>query len=87
MNFLRKQLDKVKPYTEKSKFLHTAYDAFETLLFTPKTVTTGLGTHIRDGLDLKRTMVSVLIALQLCLLFGIFNIGHQHFAAFGMYAG
>jgi Na+-transporting NADH:ubiquinone oxidoreductase subunit B len=87
MNFLRKQLDKFKPYTEKSKFLHTAYDAFETLLFAPKTVTTGLGTHIRDGLDLKRTMVSVVIALQLCLLFGIFNIGHQHFAAFGMYAG
>ncbi|OWY23174.1 NADH:ubiquinone reductase (Na(+)-transporting) subunit B [Sphingobacteriales bacterium UPWRP_1] len=87
MNFFRNQLDKVKPYAEKSKFLHTAYDAFETFLFTPKSVTPGTGAHIRDGLDLKRTMVTVVLALQLCLLFGIFNIGHQHFNAFGLYPG
>lgn len=87
MKFLRDQLDKIKPLTAKNPFLHTAYDAFETFLFAPKTVTSGAGVHIRDGLDLKRTMVSVVLALQLCLLFGIFNIGHQHFAAYGLFTG
>jgi Na+-transporting NADH:ubiquinone oxidoreductase subunit B len=41
--------------------------------------------HIRDNVDLKRTMVQVVIAMQLCYLFGTYNIGHQHFAALGLY--
>jgi len=45
------------------------------------------GVHIRDGMDLKRTMVMVVIAMQLCYLFGSYNIGHQHFTALGMYEG
>lgn len=87
MGFLRNQLDRIKPLTEKNPFLHTTYDAFETFLFAPKTVTSGNGVHIRDGMDLKRTMVHVVLAMQLCLLFGMYNIGHWHYVAGGMYEG
>jgi len=53
--------------------------------FEPDNSVTKDGVHIRDGMDLKRTMVLVVLALQLCYLFGSLNIGHQHFAALGMY--
>jgi len=66
--------------------LHTAYDAFFTFAYAPDTVTKG-GTHIKDGMDLKRLMVTVVIAMQLCYLFGTYNIGHQHFVAAGEYLG
>ncbi|MEL6141156.1 MAG: NADH:ubiquinone reductase (Na(+)-transporting) subunit B [Bacteroidota bacterium] len=68
------------------KVLHTTYDAFYTFLFQPGTVTKG-GVHVRDGMDLKRLMVHVVLALQLCYVYGTWNIGHQHFAALGMYTG
>ena len=70
--------DKIEP--KKGTFLHTLYDGFFTFAFTPNQTTKG-GVHIRDGMDLKRTMVYVVIALQLCYLFGTYNIGHQHFVA------
>ena len=78
---------KIEPDKKKSPFLHTAYDAFFTFAFTPNTTTSGKGVHIRDGMDLKRTMVIVVLALQLCYVFGTYNIGHQHFSAVGMYPG
>lgn len=78
---------KIEPDKKKSPFLHTAYDAFFTFAFTPNTTTSGRGVHIRDGMDLKRTMVIVVLALQLCYVFGTYNIGHQHFSAIGMYPG
>ncbi len=80
-------LDKVKsfePDKKESPFLHTLYDGFFTFLYAPDSVTKD-GVHIRDGIDLKRTMVMVVLALQLCYVFGSINIGHQHFAALGMY--
>lgn len=76
----------LEPDKKKSPFLHTAYDAFFTFLATPNAVTKG-GVHMRDGMDLKRTMVHVVIAMQLCYVFGTYNIGHQHFAAMGQYLG
>ncbi len=75
---------KIEPDKKKSPFLHTLYDGFFTFLYSPDSVTKG-GVHIRDGMDLKRTMVIVVLAMQLCYLFGSFNIGHQHFAATGQY--
>jgi len=69
------------------KFLHTTYDAFYTFLFQPGTVTEPGGVHVRDGMDLKRLMVHVVLALQLCYVFGTWNIGHQHFSALGQYTG
>ena len=79
-------LRKIEPDKQKSPFLHTLYDAVFTLFYVPDHVTKG-GVHIKDGMDLKRTMVMVVIALQVCYLFGTWNIGHQHFAALGMYSG
>ncbi|MHC1775817.1 MAG: NADH:ubiquinone reductase (Na(+)-transporting) subunit B [Lentimicrobium sp.] len=81
MKALRKQLDKIKPQFQKGgKFekLHSTFDAFETFLFVPDK-TTRSGSHIRDSIDMKRTMSVVVIALIPALLFGIWNVGHQHF--------
>jgi Na+-transporting NADH:ubiquinone oxidoreductase subunit B len=71
---------------KENRLLHTAYDAFFTFAFTPNETTHG-GVHIRDGMDLKRLMVHVVIALQLCYVFGTWNVGHQHFVALGEYTG
>lgn len=82
---LRNLVDRIKPAFEEGGrfgFLHSTFDAFETFLFVPNTVTRR-GAHIRDANDLKRTMIIVIIALLPALLFGMFNIGYQHFAAIG----
>ncbi len=71
---------------KENKLAHTTYDAFYTFLFQPPTTTTD-GTHIKDGMDLKRLMVHVVLALQLLYVFGTWNIGHQHFVALGEYSG
>ena len=56
------------------------FETLATFAFTPKLVTTK-GSHIRDGVDLKRTMMMVIIALIPCLLFGIYNTGHWQMVA------
>jgi len=86
MKFLRNQLDKVKHNFEKGGKLekyYYAYEAFETFLFAPNTTTHGKGVHVRDAIDLKRLMMTVILAMVPCLLFGTWNIGHQHFLALG----
>ena len=79
MNFLRKKLDKIKPLFEKGgkyeKF-GPAYFGIDTFLFVPNH-TTKFGAHIRDGIDLKRVMIVVVIALLPALFFGMWNIGYQ----------
>ncbi|MGQ1786558.1 MULTISPECIES: NADH:ubiquinone reductase (Na(+)-transporting) subunit B [unclassified Saccharicrinis] len=85
MKALRQYLDRIKPNFEKGgKFekLHSSFDAFETLLFVPKT-TSKNGVHIHDAIDSKRTMAVVVMALIPALLFGIWNTGLQHFLAIG----
>ena len=86
MNGLRKLVDKVKPTFEKGGklgFLHSTFDAFETFLFVPNTVTTK-GAHIRDCVDLKRVMIMVVLSLVPAMLFGIWNTGYQHSLAYGL---
>ena len=61
---------------------HPVWDALYTFAFTPGD-TTMKGAHIRDGIDLKRTMFMVIVALIPCLLFGIYNTGHWHMVAEG----
>lgn len=56
------------------------FESFTTLAFTPGIVTKK-GAHIRDAVDLKRTMMTVIIALIPCLLFGIYNTGHFEMVA------
>ena len=53
------------------------FESFSTLVFTPAIVT-NKGSHIRDGVDLKRTMMTVILAMIPCLIFGIYNTGHWH---------
>ena len=81
MKFLRKIFDNAHEKlnsNEKTKKFFPLIDAFDTLMFTPNHVT-NKGSHIRDAIDLKRTMMLVIIALIPCLLFGIYNTGYQHF--------
>ncbi|HUS87174.1 MAG TPA: NADH:ubiquinone reductase (Na(+)-transporting) subunit B [Bacteroidales bacterium] len=89
MKSLRKQVDKIKPHFEKGGRLymfHSFFDAVEALVFVPDTVTQK-GSHIRDGADMKRVMIVVWIALIPALLFGIYNIGLQHYLSIGEEVG
>lgn len=65
--------------------LQSVFEGFETFLFTPND-TSSSGVHVHDSNDLKRTMSTVIVALLPCLLFGMYNIGHQHFLALGQAA-
>ena len=79
MKALRNIVDKIKPTFSKGGklgFLHSTFDAFETFLFVPNT-TTQHGAHVRDCNDIKRTMISVVVALIPALLFGCYNTGLQ----------
>jgi Na+-transporting NADH:ubiquinone oxidoreductase subunit B len=83
-NPLLKLFQDLEKKAHDNKFLKTTVDAFFTFAFKPNATTKG-GTHVKDGMDLKRTMVHVVIAMQLCLLHGVVNIGHQHYAALGLF--
>ena len=88
MKALRKIIDKVKPNFEKGgrfSWLWSVFDGFETFLFVPNTVTKS-GCHVRDSIDMKRGMIAVVIALMPALLFGMYNVGFQHFKAIGTVA-
>lgn len=88
MKILHDFLESVKPNFEKGGKLekwHPAFEAFETLAFVPA-LTTKDGVHIKDAMDMKRTMITVVIALVPCLLFGMWNVGEQHYLAYGMEA-
>ena len=79
-------VNKLKPaFSKGGKFgwLHSTFDAFETFLFVPSTVT-AKGAHVRDCVDLKRIMSVVVAALMPALAFGIWNVGEQHSIAFGL---
>ncbi len=83
MKSLRRYIDKIKPNFEKGgKFekLGSTFEAFETFMFVPDTVTSK-GSHIRDANDMKRTMALVVLALVPSVLFGMWNVGYQHFLA------
>jgi Na+-transporting NADH:ubiquinone oxidoreductase subunit B len=86
MQFIRKQLDKLKHNFEKGgKFerYYYAFEAIDTFLFAPNTTTPAKGVQVRDAIDLKRLMMTVIISMVPCLLFGTWNVGHQHFVAIG----
>lgn len=88
MKVLRKLFDNIKPHVEKGgrfEMFHSTFDSFETLFFVPDK-TNKNGVHVRDAIDMKRTMIIVVAALVPALLFGIWNAGYQHFLAMGMQA-
>jgi Na+-transporting NADH:ubiquinone oxidoreductase subunit B len=88
MKLFKNILSSVKPHFEsggKLEKLYPAYDAFETFLFVPDH-TTHRGTHIKDAIDLKRTMAFVVLAMLPCILFGMWNIGDQYYNALNVNA-
>lgn len=86
MKALKNLFDGIKPHFEKGgkweKF-HTLYEGHRTIVFAPDLTTKAKGTQIKDATDLKRVMITVVIAMIPTLLFGILNIGEQHYLAIG----
>ncbi len=83
MKIIRNTLDKFEPLFKKGgklEKLHPAYEAADTFLYTPAHRTLS-GPTVRDGIDLKRMMMMVVIALIPCTLFGMWNVGYQHLRA------
>lgn len=86
MKFLHKLLEKQRPMFEKGGKLEKLYylwEANETFLFSPASTAKKTGVQIRDAIDLKRMMMTVVIAMVPCLVWGIFNVGYQHYLAVG----
>lgn len=86
MSALKKYLDKIKPSFQEGGKLHafrSVFDGFETFLFVPNETAKVRGAHIHDAIDSKRIMSFVVIALIPCLLFGMYNVGYQHYLANG----
>lgn len=85
MKWIKNILDNMRPSFEEGGKLHafhSLFDAMDTFFLTPETTTTS-GCHIRDAVDNKRTMFTVVIALIPALLFGMYNIGYQHYLSLG----
>ncbi|MDE7402319.1 MAG: NADH:ubiquinone reductase (Na(+)-transporting) subunit B [Muribaculaceae bacterium] len=85
MKGLKRKIDRIKPNFEKGgKFekLHSVFDGFYTFLYTPNE-TSRSGVHIHDGNDSKRTMIMVVLSLLPCCLFGMWNVGYQHYLSIG----
>ncbi len=79
MKFLHELFQKNEHHFQKGgkwEKLFPLYEAQESFIFTPKTVTTG-AVHVRDSLDSKRMMSMVILALLPCILFGAYNVGLQ----------
>jgi len=84
---IRRFISNIKHHFEKGgklEKLQSTFEAFETFLYVPDKVTSR-GSHIRDSIDMKRTMAIVVFALMPALLFGMWNVGYQHFLAAGEY--
>ena len=90
MSALRKYLDKIKPAFHEGGKLHalrSVYDGFETFMLVPNDTAKGRGAQIHDAIDSKRIMSFVVIALLPCMLFGMYNVGYQHYLVIGQQAG
>lgn len=89
MNRLKERLDRARPRFQKGGRYHalgSVFDGFYTFLFTPDERARRGGVQIYDSNDSKRTMIAVVIALLPCCLFGMFNVGYQHYLAIGQQA-
>ncbi len=86
MKLIKDFLDRIKPNFQEGgslNKLHSTFDALETFLFVPGHTAPSKGAHIRDGIDLKRTMFTVVIAMLPVFIWGMFNVGYQHFLSMG----
>jgi Na+-transporting NADH:ubiquinone oxidoreductase subunit B len=90
MKVLRDALDKAKHNFEKGGKWEKFYLRLRSLryvCFCSKHYRPPKGAQVRDAVDMKRLMMTVIIAMVPCLIFGMFNVGYQHFLALGQKAG
>ena len=76
---LRNTLDKYEPHFHRGgkwERFYALYEAIDTALYKPADVTKN-GAHVRDGIDLKRVMITVWIATFPTMFFGMWNVGYQ----------
>ncbi|MBR1632109.1 MAG: NADH:ubiquinone reductase (Na(+)-transporting) subunit B [Paludibacteraceae bacterium] len=86
----KERFEKLKPtFTEGGKLhmFQSLYEGFESFLFVPNTTAKRIGAQVHDPIDSKRAMTTVIIALVPAMLFGMYNVGYQHFLATGQDAG
>lgn len=86
---LRSMLDKAAPHFEKGgkyEKMYPLYEAIDTGLYSPPSVTNNTA-HVRDGIDLKRIMITVWACTFPAMFFGMYNIGLQANEAIAMGAG
>ncbi|ASQ91405.1 NADH:ubiquinone reductase (Na(+)-transporting) subunit B [Prosthecochloris sp. GSB1] len=79
MKGLRGFLDRIEPhFSEGGRFARLApvYEMVDTIFYAPGTATT-TAPHVRDSIDMKRSMFTVIVALMPALLFGVYNTGYQ----------
>jgi len=79
MKALRRMLDRVEPHFEKGGRFHSLfplYEALDTFLYAPASVTRA-NAHVRDGIDLKRVMITVWLAALPAMFWGMYNLGFQ----------
>lgn len=76
---LRKLLDNLEPHFHKGgkyeKF-YALYEAVDTIFYSPASVTRA-APHVRDGIDLKRVMITVWLAAFPAMFYGMYNLGFQ----------
>ncbi|MFZ9190667.1 MAG: NADH:ubiquinone reductase (Na(+)-transporting) subunit B [Schleiferiaceae bacterium] len=84
MKLFQNLFDATRPAvtTGKLKGLYPLHNALEPMFFVPHP-TPHSGAHVRDAIDMKRTMITVIFALIPALVFGLFNAGYQHHLAIG----
>jgi Na+-transporting NADH:ubiquinone oxidoreductase subunit B len=79
MSPLRKYLDRIEPSFIKGgklEKLYPLYEAVDTIFYSPSSVTTS-ETHVKDGIDLKRIMITVWLAAFPAMFYGMYNLGYQ----------
>ncbi len=89
MSAIKKYFDKIRPNFEPEGKLHafrSFFEGMETFMLVPNT-TSKSGVSVHDAIDSKRIMSFVVIALIPALLFGMYNVGYQHYLAIHEEAG
>tara|TARA_Y100000758_G_scaffold127496_1_gene89944 strand:- start:142 stop:1353 length:1212 start_codon:yes stop_codon:yes gene_type:complete len=79
MKVLRQLLDAAEPHFThdgKLKPLYPIFELIDTFLYTPADVTKN-ASHVRDGIDLKRLMITVAVGLTPCIFMAMWNTGYQ----------
>lgn len=76
---LRKFLDDIAPHFHKGgkyEGWYALYEAVDTIFYRPSDVTKTTS-HVRDGIDLKRIMITVWLCTFPAMFFGMYNVGFQ----------